>query len=99
MTGRGERERLRCELQRLTVTADALSDRLHRTLLALALSLDAQALTQQRLHEFAANDAYDGDTDLQTAAALYRHLARTLERSSWTSNGEHDRKTVLIFNQ
>lgn len=58
----------------------ALILRLERTLIALALTFDAQAATRQQLNgqEREDNHLNDSVADLQTAAEQYRHLARTL---------------------
>lgn len=80
MTTPIEEARLEEELLRFQHTVDHLTSRLGHTLLALALTFDAQAATRQRLNAHARRDDHltDSVADLQTVAEQYRHLARTL---------------------
>ena len=79
--------RLEDDLTRFQGTVDALILRLERTLIALALTFDAQAATRQQLNGQEREDdpLNESVADLQTAAEQYRHLARTL------TNGNHSR--------
>jgi hypothetical protein len=80
-----DHERLEIEIRRMQETLDILSVRLERTLIALALTLDAQAATRQRLNDDAVDDELDL-TDkvahLQTTAEQYRQLARTVSNGN-----------------
>jgi hypothetical protein len=72
--------RLEEEAARFQATVDALILRLEHTLIALALTFDAQAATWQRLN---GNHGGPGSLDatvgaLQRAAEQYRMLARNL---------------------
>jgi hypothetical protein len=80
----GQRMRLEGELQRFSGTVDILMLRLERVLVALALTFDAQAAARQRLNGYRWEDEefLASVADLQTAAELYRHLARKLINSS-----------------
>ena len=75
-----ERQRLEAEVARFQSIVDALTARLGHTLVALALTFDAQAATRQRLNGHNSDDEqlHDSIANLQTAAEHYRHLARTL---------------------
>jgi len=75
-----EQVRLEEDLRRFQGTVDALILRLEHTLTALALTLDAQAATRQRLNGHERDDDhlnYRG-VDLQAAAEQVRQLTRTL---------------------
>lgn len=80
----GQRMRLEDDLKRFSGTVDVLLLRLERTLVALALTFDAQAAARQRLngHKWDDEDFLQSVADLQTGAELYRHLARTLVGST-----------------
>jgi hypothetical protein len=75
-----EHPHLEEEVARFQATVDALIVRLQHTLIALALTFDAQAATWERL------DGHNGDAEslddrvraLQRAAEQYRHIARNL---------------------
>ena len=77
-----EPTRVEEDLQRFPATVDALMLRVERTLVALALTFDAQAAAWQRLNGQPRDDDYLNNmmADWQTAAELYRHLARTLPK-------------------
>lgn len=76
-----EQRRLEGEFARLQGTTETLFVHLERTLIALALTFDAQAATLQRLNGHAdLEHRHDLARDLQVAAERYRRLARDLPR-------------------
>jgi hypothetical protein len=85
-----EKGRLRLELSRLADTAETLSQRLERTLVALALTLEAEAVTRQQL----ASNGMGWNTDrmvsdLQLAAEQYRNLAAVLGGTPRRGDEDH----------
>jgi len=87
-----EQAHMEDELARFQSTVDVLMVRLERTLIALALTFDAQAVTRQRLNGNGRRLGFPDDTvaDLQTAAEHYRRLARTLTNRARGDGGPNN---------
>ena len=78
MTTVAEQMRLEAELTGFQHTMETLTLRLEHTLIALALTCDAQAATRRRLNGDSRGHDYQTADELQSAAERYRRLARDL---------------------
>jgi hypothetical protein len=90
-----EQVRLEDDLRRYQGTVDALTRRLEHTLIALALTIDAQAAARQQLggHGRGADHLDDTVANLLTAAEKYRQLARGIRPIAASSSKSRPAKS------